>query len=76
MRQNELSTYHAVGEDDSDLLDGAAELVLGHAAFVLNVKEFERLGQELGFFLRGRTLLLKLRLQVRLESTRVVHSHR
>ena len=71
MRQVRIVTYHAIGEDNSDFLDSATELVLGDAALVLNVEEFERLRQELGFFLRGWTLLRKLCLQILLETTRV-----
>lgn len=59
-----LPTYHAVGEDNSDLCDSSGELVLSDAAFILNVEEFESLGEVGGIFLRGWALLLKFGLQV------------
>jgi hypothetical protein len=61
-------TYHAVGENDTDFLDGSSELVLGHAALVLNVEKFESLREESALFLRGRALLREFSLQVLLET--------
>ena len=62
-----LLTYHAISEDDTNFGDCPPELVLCHAALVLNIEEFERLLQELRFLLCRRTLLRQLGLEVLLE---------
>ena len=69
-------TYHSFGENYADFLYRPAELVLGHAPLVLNVKEFESLRKEGSLFLRGWTLLLKLRLQVSLKPFMINHKEK
>ena len=61
-------TYHAIGKHNANFLDGSRELVLCDAALVLDVEEFECLGEEGGFFLSRWTLLIKLSLQILLKA--------
>ena len=64
----QTKTYHAISKHDANFLDGSRELVLSDAALVLDVEEFECLCEEGGFFLRRRTLLGKLSLQILLKA--------
>ena len=61
-------TYHAIGEDDANFLDSAAELIKRDAALILNIKKLESLRQELRLFLCRRTFLRQLSLKILLKS--------
>jgi len=60
--------------DDTDLLNGAEELVEVDFSFVLNVEKLETLGQKTLFALGGRTFLGNLGFHLSLEAkTRLRH---
>lgn len=73
---NLSDTYHAFCKNNADFLDSSSELILCDAALVLNVEKFKSLLKESCLFLRCRTLLRQLGLQVFLESTDIIDTSR